>query len=137
PKNGFFYVLDRETGALISGESYAFQSWTTGIDMSTGRPKETEAARYRFTPVRLSPSAVGAHHWPPMAYNPATGLGYCPGQEPSTAYAMEERFEFKEGQWNVGIRRGADAPPAPPPDPKAPPMAGFLVAWGPVANKAG
>jgi PQQ-dependent dehydrogenase (methanol/ethanol family) len=136
PKNGFFYVLDRTTGALISGESYAFQSWTTGIDAATGRPKETEAARYRFTPVRLSPSAVGAHHWPPMAYNPASGLVYYPGQETSMAFSMEEKFEFKEGQWNVGIRRGGQAGPPPPPDPKAPPMAGFFVAWDPIAQKA-
>src|SRR4029450_10123666 len=136
PKNGFFYVLDRETGALISGESYAFQSWTTGIDMTSGRPKETEAARYRFTPVRLSPSAVGAHHWPPMAFNPASGLVYYPGQETSMAFSMQERFEFKEGQWNVGIRLGAQAGPPPPPDPKAPPMTGFFVAWDPIAQKA-
>jgi quinohemoprotein ethanol dehydrogenase len=138
PKNGYFYVLDRATGALISGQPYAYQSWTTGIDMGTGRPKETEAARYRFTPVRLSPSAVGAHHWPPMAYNPTTGLVYYPGQETSMAFSMEERFEFKEGQWNTGLRRGGpDAPPPPPPvDPKAPPMTGFFVAWDPVAQQA-
>jgi glucose dehydrogenase len=104
--------------------------------MATGRPKETEAARYRFTPARLSPSAVGAHHWPPMAFNPATGLVYYPGQETSMAFTMEEKFEFKEGQWNIGIRRGAQAPAPPPPDPKAPPMAGFFVAWDPVAQKA-
>jgi quinohemoprotein ethanol dehydrogenase len=136
PKNGFFYVIDRTNGQLISGEGYAYQSWTTGIDMATGRPKETEAARYRFTPARLSPSAVGAHHWPPMAFNPATGLVYYPGQETSMAFTMEEKFEFKEGQWNIGIRRGAQAPAPPPPDPKAPPMAGFFVAWDPVAQKA-
>jgi quinohemoprotein ethanol dehydrogenase len=136
PKNGYFYVLDRATGQLISGEPYAYQSWTTGIDMTTGRPKETEAARYRFTPVRLSPSAVGAHHWPPMAYNPTTGLVYYPGQETSMSFTMEEKFEFKEGQWNVGIRRGAQAPPPPPPDPNAPPMTGFFVAWDPVSQKA-
>jgi len=104
--------------------------------MTTGKPKETEAARYRFTPVRLSPSAVGAHHWPPMAYNPTTGLVYYPGQETSMAYTMEEKFEFKEGQWNLGIRRGAGTPPPPPPDPNAPPMTGFFVAWDPVAQKA-
>jgi PQQ-dependent dehydrogenase (methanol/ethanol family) len=136
PKNGYFYVIDRATGALISGEPFAYQSWTTGIDQVTGRPKESEAARYRFTPVRLSPSAVGAHHWPPMAFNPTTGLVYYPGQETSMVFTMEEKFEFKEGQWNVGIRRGQQASPAPPPDPKAPSMGGFFVAWDPIAQKA-
>ena len=139
PKNGFFYVLDRTTGRLISGEPYAFTSWATSIDKETGRPKETEAARYRFTPVRLSPSPVGAHHWPPMAFNPTTGLVYYPGQETSSVFAMEEKFEFKEGQWNLGIRRGTPPGqkplPPPPPDPKAPAPGGFFVAWDPVANK--
>jgi PQQ-dependent dehydrogenase (methanol/ethanol family) len=140
PKNGFFYVLDRATGKLISGAPFVYTSWATSIDMDTGRPIETEAARYRFTPVRLSPSPVGAHHWPPMAFNPTTGLVYYPGQETSSAFAMEEKFEFKEGQWNLGIRRGTPAGskpvPPPPPDPKAPPPGGFFVAWDPVAQKA-
>jgi quinohemoprotein ethanol dehydrogenase len=140
PKNGFFYVLDRATGKLISGEPYAFTSWATGIDKVTGRPIETEAARYRYTPVRLSPSPVGAHHWPPMAFNPTTGFVYYPGQETSSSFAMEEKFEFKEGQWNLGIRRGnpPGAKPLPPAavDPKAPPPGGFFVAWDPVGQKA-
>lgn len=140
PKNGFFYVLDRATGKLISGAPFVYTSWATSINMDTGRPIETEAARYRFTPVRLSPSPVGAHHWPPMAFNPTTGLVYYPGQETSSAFAMEEKFEFKEGQWNLGIRRGTPAGskpvPPPPPDPKAPPPGGFLVAWDPIGQKA-
>lgn len=136
PKNGFFYVLDRITGQLISGKPYVFTSWATSIDMETGRPKETEAARYRYTPVRLSPSPIGAHHWPPMAFNPTTGLVYYPGQETSSVFAMEEKFEFKEGQWNLGIRRGPLGAPPPPPDPKAPPPGGFFVAWDPIAQQA-
>ena len=53
---------------------------------------------------------------------------------------MEEKFEFKEGQWNIGIDAGR--PPrhagaaAAAADPKAPPTGGFFVAWDPVANKA-
>ena len=142
PKNGFFYVLDRADGKLISGDAFAFTSWATGIDMKTGRPIETESARYRYTPVRLSPSPVGAHHWPPMAYNPATGLVYYPGQETSMVAAMEEKFEYKEGQWNLGMRMGtrpgADGKASEnvPIDPKAPPAGGFFVAWNPIMKKA-
>ena len=142
PKNGFFYVLERATGKLISGDAFAYTSWATGIDMKTGRPIETEAARYRFTPVRLSPSPVGAHHWPPMAYNPGTGLVYYPGQETNMVVAMEEKFDYKEGRWNIGVAMGTRPGPngqaavAPPVDPKAPPAGGFFVAWDPVLHKA-
>jgi len=137
PKNGFFYVLDRTNGKLISGEPFAYTSWATAIDKETGRPKETERARYRFNPVRLSPSPVGAHHWPPMAFNPVTELVYYPGQETSMVVTMNERFEFTEGQWNLGMTMGTGQlkVPVPPPDPNAPPMAGFFVAWDPIANK--
>ena len=49
---------------------------------------------------------------------------------------MEEKFEFKEGQWNLGMRWApAQFQRRRPPDPKAPPMGGFFVAWDPVANK--
>ena len=142
PKNGFFYVIDRSDGKLISGDAYAYTSWATGIDMKTGRPIETEQARYRYSPVRLSPSPVGAHHWPPMAYNPSTGLVYYPGQETSMVAAMEEKFEYQEGRWNLGMRMGTrpgldgKASENVPVDPKAPPAGGFFVAWNPVLKKA-
>src|SRR5210317_346148 len=32
PKNGFFYVLDRETGGFISAEPFVFVNWATAID---------------------------------------------------------------------------------------------------------
>jgi outer membrane protein assembly factor BamB len=72
-----------------------------------------------------------------MAFNPATRLVYYPGQETSMVVTMNERFEFIEGQWNLGMTMGTTGlkVPAPPPDPKAPPMGGFFVAWDPVANK--
>jgi quinohemoprotein ethanol dehydrogenase len=142
PKNGFFYVLDRTDGKLISGDAFAYTSWATGIDMKTGRPIETESARYRYTPVRLSPSPVGAHHWPPMAYNPVTGLVYYAGQETSMVAAMEEKFEYQEGRWNLGMRMGTrpgldgKASENVPVDPKAPPPGGFFIAWNPAMKKA-
>ena len=133
PKNGFFYVLDRVTGEFISAAPYAMVTWATHIDPKTGRPVETPEARYGKKPARLSPSPIGAHHWPPMAYNPATGLVYFPGQETSSVFQNVEQFEFKSGQWNTGTRLGATATkiePVPMPEIRA-----FLVAWDPVAQK--
>jgi PQQ-dependent dehydrogenase (methanol/ethanol family) len=133
PKNGFFYVLDRVTGEFISAAPYAKVTWATHIDPKTGRPVETPEARYGKKPARLSPSPIGAHHWPPMAYNPVTGLVYFPGQETSGVFQNVEQFEFKSGQWNTGTRLGATATkiePVPMPEIRA-----FLVAWDPVAQK--
>ena len=53
-KNGFFYVLDRETGEFISGTPFVSGvTWATGLDPKTGRPIESPGvagleARDRF-----------------------------------------------------------------------------------------
>ena len=78
PKNGFFYVLDRATGKLISAHPFVPMNWATKVDMKTGRPVETPLARYGTTPVLLSPGPGGAHNYNPMAYSPKTGLVYFP-----------------------------------------------------------
>ena len=41
-KNGFFYVLNRENGKLISADPYVYVNWAKRIDLKTGRPIETE-----------------------------------------------------------------------------------------------
>jgi PQQ-dependent dehydrogenase (methanol/ethanol family) len=133
PKNGFFYVLDRLTGEFLSAAPYVYVNWATHIDPKSGRPVETPEARYGKKAVRLSPSPVGAHHWPPMAFNPATGLVYFPGQETNSVFQSENTFAFKVGQWNTGTRRGTNAPDPLPNS--GTPTRGFFVAWDPVAQK--
>ena len=46
PKNGFFYVLDRANGKVLSAKPFTPVTWATGIDLETGRPIESSAARY-------------------------------------------------------------------------------------------
>jgi len=81
PKNGFFYVIDRTTGKLISAEKFGKVTWADHVDLQTGRPVETENARYPDGETLIWPSPFGAHSWPPMSYNPNTGLVYLPYQE--------------------------------------------------------
>ena len=38
PKDGYFYVLDRKTGELISAKTYVKVNWAKGLDPKTGRP---------------------------------------------------------------------------------------------------
>ncbi|WAT17722.1 PQQ-dependent dehydrogenase, methanol/ethanol family [Aurantiacibacter sp. MUD11] len=97
PKNGFFYVLDRATGELISAETIAPINWATGIDMATGRPIENPEARYGTIPVMVSPGAGGAHNWNPMAFSPQTGLAYIPVTETYMAYAAAEEYDPEVG----------------------------------------
>ena len=72
PKNGFFYVIDRTTGKLISADPFSKVNWARRIDLNSGRPVELPAVR------DLWPGFLGAHSWQPMAFNPETGLVYIP-----------------------------------------------------------
>ena len=87
PKNGFFYVIDRTDGKLISAKPFVKVTWATGIDVATGRPIEVPDARYpdgkTFT---MWPGPVGAHTWLPMAYSPVRKLVYIPAIEMATSY---------------------------------------------------
>lgn len=103
PKNGFFYVLDRESGELISADAYAKVTWAKGIDMETGRPIENEELTYKDKAQPVFPGPGGAHNWYPMAFNPTTGLVYIPMHDQDFIYNNEaENYEYKPGEWNTG-----------------------------------
>jgi quinohemoprotein ethanol dehydrogenase len=77
-KNGFYYVLDRRTGQLLSAHNFAFVSWAKKIDPRTGRPEIARSANYDRGPALLFPSEAGAHSWQPMAYDASRGLAFIP-----------------------------------------------------------
>jgi quinohemoprotein ethanol dehydrogenase len=77
-KNGFFYVLDRATGKLLSANNYTFVNWASGVDMSTGRPITTKTSDWYTGPKNVYPSWSGGHTWPPMSFSPLTKLVYIP-----------------------------------------------------------
>ena len=81
PKNGFFYVINRANGELLSAEKFAKATWAERIDLKTGRPVEVKGARYEDGEETVWPSPFGAHSWHPMSYNPNTGLTYIPAIE--------------------------------------------------------
>lgn len=133
PKNGFFYVIDRETGAFISAQAFTPVTWATGIDPKTGRPIETPAANYGPDGSRLSPGSDGAHSWHAMAWHPGTRLVYVPGQETTGSYAWDPDFQHQMGRMNTGRPRFR---PATPPTAGAGGGAGVGTAAGAGATSA-
>jgi len=87
PKNGFFYIINRSNGKLLSAEKYVKVDWASAIDMKTGRPIEREGARYEDGEELVWPSAFGGHNWHAMSYNPNTGLVYIPSIEMPGLYS--------------------------------------------------
>jgi PQQ-dependent dehydrogenase (methanol/ethanol family) len=89
PKNGFFYVIDRASGELISANNYVTVTWASHIDPESGRPVETEIARAADPSKLIFPSLSGGHNWHPMSYSPATGLVYIPAKESFSAFKLD------------------------------------------------
>ncbi len=129
PKNGFFYVIDRATGELISAEAYVTVSWAKGIDKQTGRPIEAPGVRSQEGIIQVQPGPLGGHNWQPMSYNPQTGLVYIPAQETAFFFLHDRNFKYRPGTWNTGFDFSilTEPPPALP--------AGHLLAWDPVNQK--
>jgi quinohemoprotein ethanol dehydrogenase len=131
PKNGFFYVIDRLTGKLLSAEKITDQiNWATHVDLTTGRPVETKVARYDTTGVWISPGTMGAHNWHPMAFSPRTGLVYIPGQNSQNFHRLDANYVPELGRLSTGTNRGPVSVPVPPLHP-----AGFLIARDPVTQR--
>jgi alcohol dehydrogenase (cytochrome c)/quinohemoprotein ethanol dehydrogenase len=135
-KDGFFYVLDRRTGELISAKAYVPVNWAKGIDLKTGRPIENPDARYDETgkPIDIKPAPFGGHNWQPMAFNPQTRLVYIPAQEADFAFALDTEYKRSPLSYNIGINLEAAPPPTEPAAKKAAwdRLKGYLLAWDPV-----
>lgn len=103
PKNGFYYVLDRATGELISANSYAFQSWTRGIDPKTGRPIVDPGSSYDRGPALVFPGEAGAHSWQPMAFDPERRVTFIPVMEAGNVIleTSDRRAGLVEGQFTT------------------------------------
>jgi alcohol dehydrogenase (cytochrome c) len=79
-RNGFFYVLNRKSGQLVSAHPFVLVNWATGIDPATGRPIEVAEKRPRqdVWARDVCPNLFGGKNWEPMSYSPQTGLVYIP-----------------------------------------------------------
>jgi len=134
PKNGFFYVIDRSDGKLISAEPIVPTTWASAIDKRTGRPVENPAARFPGGKAQIVyPSPFGAHNIEAMAFSPQSGLVYIPAMDQGRVYVDPDEpmalWKFKDGQ---RISNGIGTPP-PDLKPRAP--SSFLLAWNPVTQK--
>ena len=126
PTNGFFYVLDRETGKLISAEKTGKVTWAHYIDLKTGRPVEAPDIRYENGPVIIYPSMIGTHNWQAMSYSPATGLVYIPYMK------MGGRYSTDDPDGPMTLLGTTVYPVVKDPDDGT----GALLAWDPVSQQA-
>jgi len=126
PKNGFFYVLDRMTGHLLSADHYVKVNWATHIDLETGRPVLNPEAMYWKAPpgtrVNIWPNEWGSHSTQPMAFNPGTGLVYIPAVNVPDVVTWNGPDDFTD---TLEMFDEVDGKPHVP---------GMLIAWDPVTQ---
>lgn len=138
PKNGFFYVLDRVTGELLSAAPYVPVNWASHIDLESGRPVLNDNARYLASPFLAKPSPFGGHNWHPMSYSPQTGLVYIPAMDVPFLYQREKNWQPLPMGPNIGIDSEAAAMPDDHATRKAikAMLKGQLIAWDPREQRA-
>lgn len=151
PKNGFYYLIDRDTGNLISAKNIVPMartadtppgepiSWAYGVDLRTGRPLENPEARFENgTEAYVHPVGNGAHPWSPMAFNPVTGFAYFPVQDPASRFRTDPDYQPRPFVRASGLAPKAGALPlagASPEAAQAKRSLGGLIAWDPLKGK--
>ena len=140
PKNGYFYVLDRQTGKPISIHQYVDTlNWAQGVDPGTGRPRVTPPARYDLTgkPWVGAPGPGGGHNWMPMSFSPETGLVYIPVIEIGFPYIGQQQYHPDAAHLQCQCRSQLRQPAAGSEDQGGRHQGpqGHLAAWDPVAQK--
>ena len=96
-RNGFFYVLDRETGAFLSAVPFVrLLTWAKGIGPD-GRPIWAEGWQPTAAGTKVCPSMDGATNWMSTAYNSSTGLFYLMALEKCNIYSKSPEW-WKPGR---------------------------------------
>jgi PQQ-dependent dehydrogenase (methanol/ethanol family) len=85
---GFMFVMDRETGEMLSAEKFMPVNWADSYDLKSGRPNVNPAkVTHQGQVVRdICPSSTGAKEFVPTALSPRTGLLYIPAHNTCMEY---------------------------------------------------
>ncbi|MGH9665683.1 MAG: acido-empty-quinoprotein group A, partial [Bryobacteraceae bacterium] len=74
-RNGYFFVLDRETGKNVVTSEFVKTNWALGVD-AKGQPIPNPAKMPQTDGALVCPNQGGAANWPPPSFSPQTGLFY-------------------------------------------------------------
>jgi alcohol dehydrogenase (cytochrome c) len=96
-RNGFFYVLNRETGAFLSGAPFVKVNWASGLD-AKGRPIPTPQPPGQPT----WPGNQGGTNWYAPSFSPRTGLFYVSAWEGYASIFRKEPATYIPGRNFLG-----------------------------------
>ncbi|MFC4296307.1 PQQ-dependent dehydrogenase, methanol/ethanol family [Novosphingobium tardum] len=127
-RNGYFYVLDRRTGQVLSADPFGPVNSSSGVDLRTGRLMVNPAKETKLGQVvrDICPTASGAKDWNPSSFSPRTGLVYIPHENLCMDW-MNLEVNYISGTPYVG----AEVKMKPGPGGNR----GALTAWDPVRRR--
>ena len=105
-KNGYFFILDRTNGELVSVTPFVDRINWGEID-AEGNVTPSIYPENEGEEVHFYPGPAGGKEWTHACFNPETELFYCPVQDTGSTIARRRR-EFKEGMpyWGAARHRG-------------------------------
>ncbi|PYU90403.1 MAG: PQQ-dependent dehydrogenase, methanol/ethanol family [Acidobacteria bacterium] len=108
-RNGFYYVLDRQTGEFLLAKPFVKQTWAKEIDR-TGRPVLNPGQEPTLEGNdSIWPGVDGANNWMSPSYNPGTKLLYFNAREERRRYFKTDAPEFRPGESFFGGGGGGGA----------------------------
>ena len=127
-RNGYMYVIDRQTGEVLSADPYDTVNAYKGVDLKTGRiiPNEELKPDLNRTSRNVCPASPGAKDWQPTAWSPRTHLLYVPHQHLCMNYLTSD-VGYIAGTPYVGATVDMFAGPGG--------YRGEFMAWDPVQRK--
>ena len=128
-RNGFFFVVNRETGKVLSAEKYVPTTWAEKWDVTTLRAVEDPDKRAGMPnhPAKFAcPNLIGGKNWQPMSFSPETGLVYIPSNNVCMDWSVSD-VSYKRGVFYLG----GEFPPHDGPGG----YDGELIAWDPVKHE--
>lgn len=95
-RNGFLFVLDRQSGELLSAEIFEKSTnWASGYDLTTGLPNRApdKATHQGRVTENICPSSTGGKEFVPSSLSPRTGLLYIPAHNTCMNYeGLQENY---------------------------------------------
>jgi PQQ-dependent dehydrogenase (methanol/ethanol family) len=127
-RNGFFYVIDRASGEVLSATPYGFVNSAKGVDLETGRliPNPEKEPQTGKVVREICPAAPGEKDWQPASWSPRLRLVFIPHQNLCMDWEGVEA-NYIEGTPYVGVNSKFYAGPGG--------YRGELLAWDPIAAR--
>jgi alcohol dehydrogenase (cytochrome c) len=100
-RNGFFYVLDRESGAFLAAKAFVKQTWATGFGKD-GRPIRMPESRPSRTGTLVWPWVGGGTNWWPPSYDDERRSLYVPSVDAAGIYFRDENVRYQRGRLFMG-----------------------------------